>query len=91
MWYAMSTDGDYIISLISYDQQPRFIDGSGYTEIGADEYTAAVSAFNARPIDGGEYKLSINLSWEQISPPSDDFSAEISDADALEIISGGTI
>lgn len=69
--------------------------GSGNTEITESEYNQILSIIQNRPqAEGKGYKLKADLTWEEYdlppeSEPSDD--DEISDDEALSIITGGAL
>ena len=67
--------------------------GSGGTEITADEYAELLNIIRSKPVasEGYDYRLKADLTWElyELPPapaPEDD---EISDTEALNIITGG--
>lgn len=68
--------------------------GAGGEEITEDEYNAILTVVRARPSEPGKgYRLKTNLTWEayDLPPepePSDD--DELTDAEALDMILGGT-
>ena len=67
--------------------------GAGGIEISADEYSEILSVIQNRPTaEGKGYRLKADLTWEEYDPPtvpepSDD--DEITDTEALQIITGG--
>jgi hypothetical protein len=81
MRYYKIEDGEYITAIAT---------GLGGTEITEQEYTALMAIIKARPVppDGHDYILKVDLTWEQIERPSVPDDDEISDADALAIITG---
>lgn len=67
--------------------------GSGGTEITADEYAELLNIIRTKPVasEGYDYRLKADLTWElyelpPVPAPEDD---EISDTEALNIITGG--
>ena len=66
--------------------------GSGGTEITADEYAELLNIIRSKPVatEGYDYRLKTDLTWEvyerPVIPLEDD---EISDTEALNIITGG--
>ena len=66
--------------------------GSGGTEITADEYAELLNIIRTKPVasEGYDYRLKTDLTWEvyerPVIPLEDD---EISDTEALNIITGG--
>ncbi len=68
--------------------------GTGGEEITEDEYNNIMSIVQSRPqAEGKGYKLKADLTWEEydlppMPEPSDD--DEITDTEALQIITGGT-
>lgn len=69
--------------------------GPGNTEITESEYNQILSIIQSRPqAEGKGYKLKADLTWEEYDlppepEPSDD--DEISDDEALSIITGGAL
>lgn len=66
--------------------------GGGGVEITSDEYVQIMEIIKNRPAphDGYDYRLMENLTWEQYETPViDEDEEEISDAEALAIITGG--
>lgn len=80
-YYKIS--GGYIVA-------PRFIQGA--QEINRTEYENFISIVRNKPEapEGYDYKLTDSLEWELYELPSLD-DEEISDAEALEILLGGTV
>lgn len=66
--------------------------GSGGTEITVDEYAELLNIIRSKPVatEGYDYRLKTDLTWEvyerPVIPLEDD---EISDTEALNIITGG--
>lgn len=81
-YYKMIIDG-YLVAVGS---------GSGGTEITAEEYAELLNIIRTKPVasEGYDYRLKSDLTWElyelPIIPTEDD---EISDTEALNIITGG--
>lgn len=81
-YYKMIIDG-YLVAVGS---------GSGGTEITAEEYAELLNIIRTKPVasEGYDYRLKTDLTWElyelPIIPTEDD---EISDTEALNIITGG--
>ena len=68
--------------------------GCGGVEITADEYNEIMSVIKNKPEteSGYDYILRDNLTWEKIEVPIVELDdEEISDEEALEIITGGEI
>ena len=82
--YYKQTDSMYILAIGV---------GAGGIEISADEYSEILSVIQNRPTaEGKGYRLKADLTWEEYDPPtvpepSDD--DEITDTEALQIITGG--
>ena len=70
--------------------------GHGGTEIDGEEYAEILAAIRTKPEAGAGYdwRLKENLTWEQYELPpvetADGDDGEISDGEALDIITGGT-
>ena len=82
-YYKIITDG-YLVAVGS---------GSGGTEITEAEYAELLNIIRSKPVatEGYDYRLKSNLTWElyelpPVPAPEDD---EISDTEALNIITGG--
>ena len=82
-YYKMIIDG-YLVAVGS---------GSGGTEITAEEYAELLNIIRTKPVasEGYDYRLKSDLTWElyelpPIPAPEDE---EISDTEALNIITGG--
>lgn len=86
MRHYKQTSADYIIAIGT---------GSGNTEISEVEYNNILTVIRNRPAaEGKGYRLKTDLTWEayDLPPepePSDD--DEISDDEALSIITGGAL
>ena len=66
--------------------------GSGGTEITADEYAELQNIIRTKPVasEGYDYRLKADLTWELYElPPMPIEDEEISDTEALNIITGG--
>lgn len=66
--------------------------GAGYAEITAEEYNEIMAIIRNRPepLEGYDYRLRENLTWEEYQLPIiDPAEEEISDSEALAIILGG--
>lgn len=66
--------------------------GSGGTEITADEYAELLNIIRTKPVtsEGYDYRLKADLTWELYElPPMPIEDEEISDTEALNIITGG--
>ena len=74
-------DGDYILSIG---------EGIGDTEITQEEYEHILSVIRSRPAaePGYMYKLKIDLTWEQVEAPPVETDPELSDEEAINIITG---
>ena len=81
-YYKMIIDG-YLVAVGS---------GSGGTEITAEEYAELLNIIRSKPVatEGYDYRLKTDLTWDvyerPVIPLEDD---EISDTEALNIITGG--
>ena len=81
-YYKMIIDG-YLVAVGS---------GSGGTEITAEEYAELLNIIRTKPVasEGYDYRLKTDLTWEvyerPVIPLEDE---EISDTEALNIITGG--
>lgn len=62
-------------------------------EITEAEYNEILSMLRNRPIapDGFAYRLTENLEWELYELPPEDPDPELTDAEAIEIIMGGSV
>ena len=81
-YYKMIIDG-YIVAVGS---------GSGGTEITAEEYSELLNIIRTKPVasEGYDYRLKADLTWELYElPPMPIEDEEISDTEALNIITGG--
>lgn len=80
--FYKNLDGDYI-TLIGT--------GNGDVEITQEEYDQILSVIRSRPVaePGYMYKLKTDLTWERVEAPTVETDPEISDSEALEIITGG--
>lgn len=80
--YYKNIDGEYLTSIST---------GSGAEEITQEEYEHILSVVRNRPIPeaGYDYKLRTDLTWELVALPPEPEDPEISDREALEIITGG--
>ena len=66
--------------------------GSGGTEITADEYAELLNIIRTKPVasEGYDYRLKADLTWELYElPPMPIEDEEISDTEVLNIITGG--
>ena len=67
--------------------------GSGGTEITADEYAELLNIIRSKPVatEGYDYRLKSDLTWElyELPPVPAPEDEEISDTEALNIITGG--
>ena len=81
-YYKMIIDG-YLVAIGN---------GSGGTEITAEEYAELLNIIRSKPVatEGYDYRLKTDLTWDvyerPVIPLEDD---EISDTEALNIITGG--
>ena len=81
-YYKMIIDG-YLVAVGS---------GSGGTEITAEEYAELLNIIRSKPVtsEGYDYLLKADLTWELYElPPMPIEDEEISDTEALNIITGG--
>ena len=81
-YYKIITDG-YLVAVGS---------GSGGTEITEAEYAELLNIIRSKPVatEGYDYRLKSNLTWELYElPPMPIEDEEISDTEALNIITGG--
>ena len=82
MRFYKTIDNGYIISIGT---------GNGGEEITEQEYAEILSVIRNKPtpLDGHDYRLKTDLTWEayEIDPPDPD--PELDDAEALDILLGG--
>ena len=81
-YYKIITDG-YLVAVGS---------GSGGTEITEAEYAELLNIIRSKPVatEGYDYRLKTDLTWELYElPPMPIEDEEISDTEALNIITGG--
>lgn len=81
MAYYKIINGEYIIGIGT---------GSGEVEITREEYETILSVIRSCPAaePGYVYKLRTDLTWEQVEAPRAEADPEISDAEAVGIITG---
>lgn len=82
-YYKIITDG-YLVAVGS---------GSGGTEITEAEYAELLNIIRTKPVasEGYDYRLKADLTWEpyELPPVPTPEDEEISDTEALNIITGG--
>lgn len=67
--------------------------GSGGAEITQSEYENILSVICSAPVaeEGYQYKLKVDLTWEQVELPPEPEDPEINDEELLDIILGGEV
>ena len=81
--YYVNEENGYILSIQE--------GGGGTREISKEEYDAILAAILSRPepLEGYDYRLKSDLEWELCELPAHDPDPEISDMEAMTIITGG--
>lgn len=82
MKYYKNIEGEFISAICT---------GHGGEKITQEEYEHILSVVRNRPVpeEGYDYRLKTDLTWELMELPPEDEDAELSDAEALDIILGG--
>ena len=84
MRYYKIIDNGYLVAIGN---------GSGGTEIPAEEYAELLNIIHSKPMasEGYDYRLKADLTWElyELPPVPAPEDEEISDTEALNIITGG--